>query len=781
MNRLKQDLYITYSNQRSRDLKTSGFFSPLDKVVTLEQLIVENFERNHFKLIIDDVLGASILYHIIQKHHIEYFTYLDSGADTLQTIYNFIVKCHRNNVRFARMIAGEKLRAVKAIDHEYQLYKQKHNLADIADIEKSVLNEWDDANFDKYKDVYIDNFTVGDICFLKSKKQEQILEKLAKYNKILKPIYTLEEFKIIKPSNVVFDAIDEMKTSLKIIRKLLEEGANEDEILMVASGINEYAPLYKLFCEEYGLKGYSSVGVPLSSFYKTNDPRVQSALQSYESQIKSLDALYGRLGLILTQATKDQIKASIIIGDEKIGIELTEPNQLVGLSKTYKHIVFMGTDISHFPPQAKDNFLYSYEDDINYFYANDYFNSSQTQLEELKRLTENLYIVTASYNGKRELVPSMLIGNDFDETIDLSLVKSLSELSLENKTVILDGNMGAYFESIQSETFSKFDGMDVEGLKATHLSVSQINKYLSCPLSYLYSNKVKVKAPTQKEIGFDVMQQGSLMHLCYELFGRKIKEDKIRSIDRKELYSLMYDISIEAYNHPDTVKNREHDENIHHQIFLLSLQAGLKDDRQVGLLAKFVDYYIEKADSLDYFQNSEFEKEFLLDENLQPYKRKDENDCNYFIWGFIDRFDNLEDYISVIDYKSKKMKSNIDKDKQKQIKELKDVQLALYILYVKAEYPEKSCYSHLLSFKGDKPYYHFANLSNEKNVKNSEVYDDEYEEKLKQVIFDTKKNIENGKFWFDNSDEEACSRCDYRFICHEGVLGKNKNLEESEI
>ena len=38
----------------------------------------------------------------------------------------------------------------------------------------------------------------------------------------------------------------------------------------------------------------------------------------------------------------------------------------------------------------------------------------------------------------------------------------------------------------------------------------------------------------------------------------------------------------------------------------------------------------------------EFEKEFALDSELKPYEPKNKEDKNYFIRGFIDRFDNLE-------------------------------------------------------------------------------------------------------------------------------------------
>lgn len=778
MNKLSQNLYITYSNQKARDLKTSNILKPLDKVITLDSLILELFEQSNFQIIIDETIATSIIYKIIKDEQIRYFSYLGADALSLSTIYDFILKCRRNDISFDTLLEGEKLEAVEKIDKRYQEYKKSHDLVDLADIEQIVLQNWTSYFKDDYAKIYVDNFKIDEISYIKSKRQEEILEKLTIYTALDNSLVENFAPKIIKPSNEVFDNIDEVKTAIRIARKLLEEGESASDILIVASDIQEYAPLYKLFLEEYKLRGFSSIGVPLTSFHNTNSPKVKIAQNQYTTKIKCLESLYTKLGLTLSDTVKENIKSSITILDEKIGIEITEPNQIVGVSKRYKHIIFIGTDINHFPPKASDNFLYSYDDELNHFYANNYFTSSQTQLNELKRLSDNLYIITASYSGKRELTPSILIDSEFDEIIDIREVKSVAQLALQNQTQVPKNDTHEYYKSIRSQEFTKFDGVNVEGLNATHLSASQINKYLACPLAYLYANKVKIKAPNQDDEGFDVMEQGSLMHLCYELFGRYIKENKITSTDKEELYELMHQVSYKAYNHEDTIKNRN-EENIHHRIFLSSLQAGLKDERSAGLLAKFVDYYIEKADEFEYFENTEFEKEFALDSELKPYVLKDADDKNYFIKGFIDRFDNLETHINIIDYKSKKMKSKIDKEKMEQIAELKDVQLALYLLFASQENQDKNYISNLLSFKGKGKYFHFANLSNIEGLKDSEYYDEEYEAKLKQVIFDTKENIENGMIGFDDSDEKACGWCDIKNICHAGVLSKNRNFEES--
>jgi len=245
---------------------------------------------------------------------------------------------------------------------------------------------------------------------------------------------------------------------------------------------------------------------------------------------------------------------------------------------------------------------------------------------------------------------------------------------------------------------------------------------------------------------------------CLIGFIKDIRDRKITHIDLDRLFELMYQVSEDAYKifskKSDTVEK-----TIHHRLFFNTLQSGLKDNNKYGLLAKFVNYYIEKASELNYFQDSKFEYQFALDKNLNACGI---NSDDIFIKGVIDRVDILKSVVNVIDYKSKKMISNLDSEKIKQIRELKDVQLALYILYVKQQFTDKNYYASLLSFKGDKPYYHFANLSNE-NIKDYELYSDNYEEELKNLIFTTRDNIQNGKFGFNDSDDKVCGYCDFCF------------------
>lgn len=781
---IKQNLIITYSNQRARELKSnSEIVKPIDKVITLDDFILEEFEKKSFKIVIDEIIGSSILYKIIQSNPITYFDYLKPDDDSLNTIYDFIVKCNRNEVSFDTLLQGKKLKAVEVISSEYQQFKEKNNLVDIADIEKWIYNNFNSKVFNKFEEVLVDDFCKVDpsfdnytgIRFEKSKLQEKILNEKIAVQKFRINEYKKSNPKIIKPKHEVFDTIDEVKTAIKIARKLMESGVKDDEILIVTTAIEDYAPLYKIFLDEYGMKGYSSLGTRLNCYYNSQNIDVKNALLKYESQIKELESIYERLDLELTDSLEEKVKYQITIKDEKVGIEITDANQLLGSSKRYKHIIFIGADINHFPPKAKDSFLCSYDDEIKYFYKDDFFLSSQIQYEEIKTLCNNLYIISASYSGKRELSPSIIIDKKFDEIIDISEIISVNELAYNNQTLKASSKSDEeFYLSVKSKEFTKFDGVGVEGIKASYLSASQINRYNSCPLLYLYTNKLKLQAPGQEEEGFDAAEQGSLMHLCFELFGIDIKQKAVKdeSFEDINYRNLMFNISLEAYQ--QFMRESELKENINHKVFLSTLQSGLKDDREDGLLAKFVDYFQENKEELEYFKHSEFEKEFALDSELKPYNLKDTNDRNYFIKGFIDRFDNLDKYVNIIDYKSKKV-NKIDKDKLDQIRELKDIQLALYILYASQEYPNKEYYSSLLSFKTSQPYAFFANLSNINDIKDTEYYSDEYEKDLKQLIFGTKENIEMGIFNFNNSDEKNCEWCDIKFMCHSNLLNKESN------
>lgn len=103
---LNQKLVITYSNQKLRQLKTNyKLINPIDKIITLDDLIVEVFEKKNFKIIIDKFIGSSIVYKLIQENIIEYFNYLKADDDSLSTIDSFCIQ----DLRFIKSKKQEKI------------------------------------------------------------------------------------------------------------------------------------------------------------------------------------------------------------------------------------------------------------------------------------------------------------------------------------------------------------------------------------------------------------------------------------------------------------------------------------------------------------------------------------------------------------------------------------------------------------------------------------------------------------------------------------------------
>ncbi|MGZ8546951.1 MAG: hypothetical protein ACXWVU_06100, partial [Sulfuricurvum sp.] len=59
----------------------------------------------------------------------------------------------------------------------------------------------------------------------------------------------------------------------------------------------------------------------------------------------------------------------------KLGILLTEPNQLLSIN-SIKHLIFLGTDMGHFPPVSKEGFLASTAQRESLLHSNSLYLSS---------------------------------------------------------------------------------------------------------------------------------------------------------------------------------------------------------------------------------------------------------------------------------------------------------------------------------------------------------------------------------------------------------------------
>ena len=768
---LNQNLIITYSNQKARELKKS-LKNPLDKVVTLSAFVNEFFEKHSFKTLIEPIIATSFIYKTIKDENIEYLDFISSNSDTLDLIYDFILKTNASKVDLSRILKDEKLKAIEILKSKYTEFKNKNNLVDMNDVFQLAIDNFEKNDFTKYKKIYLDNFKMENIKFYKSNLELELLELFSKISTPLEQtINTDTNAKLYKLSKQPFDINDEVESALKLSRKLLEDDENlkSSDICIVTTDIGEYAPIFRLYLPKYELKGFDSKGISLKLFSgkKSSNLQVKTAFDAIKKELEFYDKCCKKCEINLDlEKVKEKLISDTFILEDKIGIELTEANQLMGLNKQFEHVIFMGTDINHFPPKRSDNFLFTSQIAQEYFCENSYYENSLLQYNELKKLAKNLYVLYPKYKEKRELSSSIIIDKNIENLVDISNIQAKKE-KIEKE---------AFLSSISSQEFTKYDGLNVQGLNANHLSASQLGSYAKCPLKYLYINKLRIRTPREDEDGFDVAQMGTLMHSCFEGFARKVQGNK--SLNIESFKSIMFDVLEEEYqlfiNNPD---NEIKEENIYHVLYKYTLARGLKDDKQDGLLIKFIIYYEENKEELNYFINSEFEKEFALDSDLKPYKLLDEQDRNYFIKGYIDRFDNLENQVNIIDYKSKKA-NGVLQDKIDEIVNFKDFQLGLYTLYATQEY-KKDVDSYLLTFKTDNDYTKFARVTTNNELipqnrgKDTGVwYDENYENDLKTNILSIKEKIENGDFRFDSSDDTYCGYCELRFMCNKSLINK---------
>jgi len=576
---LKQNLIITYSNQKARQLK-QNLSNPLDKVITLDGFINEIYERESFAKIIDKSIALLQIHKTISDKKIDYFDFIKEGSDTLDLIYEYILKVDASTIELKELLSGEKYKAIKAIADAYEAFKQTHSLVDENDLVRLAIDKFEKYDFSLYENQYLDKFELDGIKFYNSNLKLSLIQKLQNATSPLREQSKTTDARLFTLLKQPFDINEEVCSSLKLARKLLQEDDTLkcEDICIVTTDINEYAPIFRLYLSKYGLQGFDSKGKPLNLF----DPKSEhlSAKNAYEQinkKIENLKKAAMRYGLTFD---KERLKKRLVdktyLIEEKIGIELTEANQLVGLGKTYKHIIFIGADINHFPPKRSDNFLYSSKIGQDYFCENSYYESSQLQYEELKKSASNLYVIHPEYQGKRRLTSSIIVDKNIQNKIDISDIK-------ESRNKIED----EYIDSIKSKEFTHFDGLGVQDVAVHHLSASQLSSYAKCPLNYLYSYKLGLRTQKEESEGFDVMQQGSLMHACYEEFAKKIQGRASLSVeDMKKIMITVVDEEYQKFlNDP---KNEIESENIYHKIFKQTLSKGLSDDTQDGLLIKFI-------------------------------------------------------------------------------------------------------------------------------------------------------------------------------------------------
>jgi RecB family exonuclease len=750
--------------------------NPLARSLTLDNFIQAYYDRYGTMRIISADEALSIMASFLMAQNREHFDYITADGEAMEQIASFSIDLKRNNVTSESFgFVSAKQSELSELYTSYNAFLKKFGIGDRADMERFVLDAimQDKTTLSVFGEIIVDDFTQNDVHFETSKTQYKLLELLRSCGTSMsKEIEETNQPNFYEPTPAPFGLFDEVASALKIARTLLDAGESSDDILIVVPAIDEYAPVFESLYEAYGLQGYTSIGTPLSSLLpqlKKSDYHNESELfmlaRNRQSQIKiDVEKTSDRLasmgiGYNTTVAYEKAVEQSRIKSRSKVGLLLTEPNQLLSIDRV-KHLIFLGTDMGHFPPVSKEGFLASTQQRETLLHANSLYLSSLNHYTQMKAVAENIYIVTATYKGKTKLARSHLI-TEKCAPFDISGILAPFELPRVGKRID-DPQLDSYFSTIALSE-SPYDGYDAGGYEAKTLSASQLGSYAMCPRRYFFDRVLKISAPGTPEEGLDASEKGTIMHKCFELFAIDAKAGKITIGSEVDTPLKNYMIDKAKIAYEIFLTDNELTESINHRLYFQELTRGLsEDDEAQGVLSNFLQFITENHVSINGFRDSEFEMEFRLDRSFNAIGK----DQPYFIKGYIDRIDIKDDEIRIVDYKSKKA-NGIDKAKLAQMTELKDMQLALYILYARRAFGDKKIESYLQTFKSGNVHAEFAKAATYEVGKEGEYlhYDEAFEQSLIDKIEAIKTSMAHGDFHYDDSDKKHCEYCDFAVMC----------------
>jgi len=726
--------FITFTKERQRLYRNYYFYTLSEFIYKLHQ---KNFSKKEISLLEIEAILAEIVSNLALKH----FDYLDENSKSLKDLASFFVSVKRNGLSIDEFDFDDvKKNDLRLIFDEYNNFLKKNDLADLGDIEKNVYG------FTKNRkiEVIADKFENEKIHFFTSKLQKKIFDNFDKEFADIKIKNNRTKQYLIKS----FNSFDEVKNALKIVRDLIEEGEKLEDIKIVASDIDEYYPIFKALFEEYGLNGYSTKGEKLKDLICTNNKVAKAKFKALKVEAKQLKKRLKRYGIDRKDILKELLEDRRVL-IKNSGVEITETNQIY-VYNHIKHLIFIGADITHFPPKREKNIFYV-KDFEEKFFANSLYDSSKDIYKYMKNISTHLYILYSEYQGKTKRGISFII----DKNLPPYLPKTKADVEhiKDNKRVTIE-YIEEFLNDLQNCRLDEYNGKDVGKFKVKNLSASRINEYLKCPRIYFYKNILKLKAPVKESKEMEFTTQGKIMHRAFEMIVRHIR---LYKSDTQKIKDLKRDFAKRAYNY--ILKKDGLKEDVYTKLYF---------ERLLDILDNFIIYLKEEWENKERFKKSYAEKPFYLDKNL---KVSDKN--NYFIKGVIDRID-VNKEVEIYDYKSKNT-DKLDSAKIEEMIELKDVQLGLYTYWAKQKY-KKSVTSSLITFNTSKIYTAFASLKEcdkpKLNGRNKKpiyaCYNDEYEEKLKETVFDVKENIEKGNFIYDDSDEKVCEWCEFEVICKRG-------------
>ena len=800
--RLKYELYIAASGESKelykRTLPKLDFFNC--DALTLSEL-VSKIPNESIKI---DALESKIIFkesikRVMQELKHFKFSKENMFEDTITMLFDFYTKIKNNSVVLEEFVEGDKKDDIKLIFGTFEAIKTEKNLEDETDILNSVDTDSLTTFLEKYDSILIDSqFRETQISFLYSDREEELFTFIENGGRVVYEENTSKEFTKNITLNKAFDFSDEAREAVKIAKDLLiNKKVPIEDIVIVSSYIDEYKNDLERYTKEYNIHSLISKGKDFSQtptyhemlklkdekefklYAEEASERVKSLDKEFQYEYKQIVNLGLRLAkqalYLVQKMTNYSIKVKFRDIFENLAstttyhnstkvnsLFITEHNQL--LKKCYKHIIYLGTDSTHLPQKFNDNFLY---DSLSApkLHISNYYKDAIYIYDMLKKNSENLYIVTALYDGKRELQISSIINDNYTSKLDSfevsQNIQSLDDMLDDSKQTPIDKKSVEFIESKQVKPSDKYHGnigkeyQEDDNYKTIY-SASRLNLFTECPMKYYFNYILKASSPSEfNDEEFDSAEAGTLFHSVAEIFANEYKKDSTIDVDTKvqEIYNEEYKKALP-----------KRDDEIHETVF----HKQKKQELQIAI-DRFKEYV--KEDGLENFHSAEESFNFSMDGND--------------FTGVIDRIDINEanNTISLIDYKTSKADKHTGSKDKKYEKLLahEEFQLPLYHFFIEQDenYMQyKEGESYLITFTGDtkkETNKRFGQTSSTTSDNKNKIYhfNENEKQKYKEAIITIVTKITNGEF-NPTPSEDACQWCSYKSICGDGVVVEKK-------
>lgn len=787
------------------------------KAITLGALL--SSETFSSSVVIDVMIGKMLLQRVIGSLKLDHFDYLATAESAIGELYAHILACKHNKIGFESFdYSSQKLSELTMILEAYETLKQSMGLKDNADVLIEAIETLKGSSyFNAYSKVVIDTFEEDGIRFYANALEKEALDSIC----LLPHTQTVEsKQRSVNPIATYTpqqSRFDEAIFAIKAARKLMVDGVKDTDIAIVTGNLGSYRRILESYAPKYGMKLRFSSGTlmlqcPLFQTYlscksfevfkeffakKIQEDLASGILAYYEieevkQQFLQIKKLHLR-GIKLRENVQKLFDAKIDFKEmirsmaeesymaplkEDYGILVAEPNQMT--QRIFKHIFFIGTDLSVFPPKSKGNFLCRPDQRERYLGIDNAYLLSQYYFHQLRCNSKYLHLSTALQEGKKKLFVSPIITDLPITHFEDYEIDSEREDLLHHRRYLQDDRFEEYISSMLSNELGKFDGLIQEyRFQSGVLSASSLNEYAKCPLRYLLTYQYQAE-PLMVERDDDALEAsdiGTIFHSIAEVFAKEVKSGGIvlgeeASVHVKESLQNIAKEVHQAYIQKHIVDEKK-TPNIFHEIVLHDLLKGLfEEHHERGLLIRFLDYVYTNG-KLEHFEKSE--QRFMLDENFTITTDKEAA----IVKGFIDRIDVDQEnkILAVIDYKTGKYSKDKETRLIEEMVEFKQFQLPLYLLYASQAYADHTIDSYLLSLRDGKGTKAYAHMST--NEDNGLLFDEDYTQGLKQRILQMKAAIEEGNFMMRPS-ENNCEYCPHELICHKDILLHKGAVEESD-